>query len=252
MQTVCPKCSNPLLVDDAKVPSGPFVLRCPKCQGTMKLQGKGQGNGQAKAEPKVTESRAASPPPSAVSSSAAGNGGPAVPSASPPPGLQPPPVAGPTVSSPTNGSESARALLSVGPPEPRGALAALLARQGYAVDLLDAPEKLIQLQQGDYAVVVTERVGSNGGGNGAAQSPNLYQRVFELAPELRRRLFVVVVGSEYKSGDPNQAFATVADLVLNANEAAVADGLFRHVLSERTRLFQAFLEVESRLEEGRL
>ena len=41
MQTDCPQCSQKLVVEDDKVPAGPFMLRCPKCQKAIKLPGKG-------------------------------------------------------------------------------------------------------------------------------------------------------------------------------------------------------------------
>jgi predicted Zn finger-like uncharacterized protein len=35
MVLVCPQCSAHLQVDDARTPSGPFSVRCPKCQATV-------------------------------------------------------------------------------------------------------------------------------------------------------------------------------------------------------------------------
>src|SRR5215467_4883822 len=35
MVLVCPQCSARLQIDDAKAPSGPFSVRCPKCQASV-------------------------------------------------------------------------------------------------------------------------------------------------------------------------------------------------------------------------
>ncbi|MFQ5601295.1 MAG: zinc-ribbon domain-containing protein [Candidatus Krumholzibacteriia bacterium] len=58
MQTNCPKCSQPLVLDDAKVPDSAFMLKCPKCQATVKLPGKG---GTAAAAPAPVAPPAAPP-----------------------------------------------------------------------------------------------------------------------------------------------------------------------------------------------
>ena len=61
METNCPNCSNRLVVDDTKVPDTPFMLKCPKCQGTIKLRGKAE----AVASPSPPTSLPPPPPASA-------------------------------------------------------------------------------------------------------------------------------------------------------------------------------------------
>ena len=41
----------------------------------------------------------------------------------------------------------------------------------------------------------------------AGRPESLYQRIMRLSPDQRRRIFVILVGDEFKSGDGTQAFA---------------------------------------------
>ncbi|MGH9324888.1 MAG: zinc-ribbon domain-containing protein, partial [Vicinamibacteria bacterium] len=65
MQTNCPNCSNRLVVDDAKVPPTPFMLKCPKCQGMVKLPGRSAAAPAPAPAPTLaaTPAAAATPPP---------------------------------------------------------------------------------------------------------------------------------------------------------------------------------------------
>jgi len=94
-----------------------------------------------------------------------------------------------------------------------------------------------------YAVVVTSRTTA-----AAGKGETLHQRVNRLNPEGRRRVFVVLVGDDFKTGDGTQAFAAMADLVLNAREAAGADAVLRNTMAERTRLYQLFSDARKRFE----
>jgi twitching motility protein PilT len=40
VQSGCPQCGYKIVIDDARVPDRPFSVKCPKCQGVVKLQGK--------------------------------------------------------------------------------------------------------------------------------------------------------------------------------------------------------------------
>ena len=59
---------------------------------------------------------------------------------------------------------------------------------------------------------------------------------------------MVLVGDEFKTGDGTQAWRCLADLVVNAKDAAAADMLFRNTLAERNRLYQVFLDAKKRHE----
>ena len=56
------------------------------------------------------------------------------------------------------------------------------------------------------------------------------------------------LAEEFKSGDGTQAFANVVDLVLNPRDVASAGQLIAHAMSERTRLYQVFLDARNRFE----
>jgi hypothetical protein len=126
-------------------------------------------------------------------------------------------------------------------------MAVTLKRAGYGAESVAEPEQAIRLlERNSYAVVVTTN-----NGEPAPGGANLYKRIVALAPEVRRDLFLILVGSELNSGDGMQAFVAMADLVLNPKDAAASEELLRSTMTERARLYQAFLEAQKRLDERR-
>lgn len=224
MQTNCPQCSNRLVLDDAKVPDTPFMLKCPKCQATVKLPGK-NGTGEAPQPP------AAQAQPAPAQTAAPNNS-----AIAPPAPLRPP-------SAPQIGT----ALISVPTGEQAESLGTMLGKLGFASEGLDPQleEKILRLQQGEYPVVATSR-------NGVPEEKNLYRIVCALSPEIRRRVFLVLVGDEFKSGEGTQAFAVLADLVINTNDAANGERLVARTMIERRRVYQTFWDAEDRKAEGKL
>ena len=230
MQANCPKCAHKVVVDDAKAPDRAFTVKCPKCQTPVKFAGK---------------SAAAAAPASA-------------PAAEPAPAAA---AAGPTQAddmragmmaqlrremglSPGGEAASMRALVALPDAGQTAALTQALTRQGYAVDAFDdSGEAARLLEQGVYTVVITSRTSAPAG-----KGETLHQRVSRLNPEGRRRVFVVLVGDEFKTSDGTQAFAAMADLVLNGRDAAGADAALRNTMSERTRLYQLFSDARRRFE----
>ena len=127
------------------------------------------------------------------------------------------------------------------------ALYTLLQGNGYGVDTAtEAQQGVHFLDRTNYSLVVTTPNGSAGPSN-----VSLYKRVVALAPEIRRNVFLVLVGTEFNSGDGTQAFAAMADLVLHPKDVANASDLLQSTVSERTRLFQAFQEAQARLDRRR-
>jgi predicted Zn finger-like uncharacterized protein len=257
VQTSCPNCSNRLVVDDAKVPATPFMLKCPKCQGMVKLPGKGAQPAVPPAPPVPAATATAPPPPTP------GRPTPAPPNGSPPQAAQAPPSAPARLQPPSPAPQAmptftpsppatppatpvGRALIAFPSPELTGAVNGMLVRLGFAVDQLDASDdKLIRLQAGDYDVVATAR-------NGVPEERNPYRLVQLLPPEIRRRLFLLLVGDDLQSGEGSQAFALLADLVVSSKDAGQAERLVLQALHERRRLFQTFWDVEERKAEGKL
>ena len=208
MQTNCPKCSQELVVKDEKVPAGPFMLRCPKCQNAIKLPGK------AAAAPTPQSQAVRQSPPAPV-----GEQG----------GAQ-------------NEGSSQRALIALDDQSMQNAMAAALQRLGFTMDVAPDPEQGVRwLERNSYALAVTTR---NGKSNGAG----LYNRIITFAPEVRRSLFLVLVGNDLNSGDGVQGFASMADLVLSPNDIGTSDELLRSTVNERTRLYRTFLDAQVRLD----
>jgi hypothetical protein len=66
--------------------------------------------------------------------------------------------------------------------------------------------------------------------------------------DTRRRVFVVLVGEEFRSGDGTQAWAVQADLVLHPADTARAGHLIRATMNERKRLYQPLEDARKRVE----
>jgi len=223
VQATCPQCGNKVAIDDAKVPDKPFQVKCPRCQTAIRLQGK--------------PSFPAVPPPaapSAVEPPAEGATGADEARAQIMAQLRRELGAGPSAA-------SRQALVALPDRAVAGAIGAALARQGYAVDALDDPEEGARLlEQGVYNLVVTVRA--------AGKAEGLWQRCARLNPEARRRIFLVLIGEDFRTADGTQAFGALADLVIHPKDAATAEAVLRNAVGERTRLYQVFLDARQRFE----
>jgi predicted Zn finger-like uncharacterized protein len=228
VQATCPQCSQKIAIDDAKVPDRPFSVRCPKCQAVVKLPGKA-----AEASSPTYTPSPASPP--------------AVPAAAPMSDEVRSQLMAQLKREMHAGGEEGgvEKALVVFPDAAQGAgIAQTLARLGYAVETVDDfDEGARMLEQGAYTVVSTARVGAQPG-----KPESLYQRMLRLSPEARRRVFVILVGDEFRSGDSTQGFATLADLVLHTKDAPAADGYIKAYQTARRRLFQPMEEARKRVE----
>lgn len=215
MQANCPQCGNRIVIDDAKVPDRPFKVKCPKCQNSVSFPGK-----SAAAAPPAEAEPAPPPGPTAA------------------PGAPSPDVAPPV----GEGTIGGRALVCLAGQS--GPMATLLRRLGCQVDTIEEPEEGARLlEQGIYDLVVTTR-----GATPPGKGETLYQRAGRLNPEARRRVFLVLVGDEFKSGEGTQAWAVSADLCISSKDMGLADRYIRATTAERTRLYQVFLDARQRHE----
>jgi predicted Zn finger-like uncharacterized protein len=218
VQAPCPSCSFKIVIDDAKVPDKPFGVKCPKCGSVARFPGKG----------------AATPAPEAPASAPAPR--PPTPSVPPPPAEREehelPPEERPIP--PLHGhrregapeSRGEEALIAIQEGGVAGALAVVLTRLGYTVETADDdPETMLRLEQGAYAILATTRHAKAPG-----RQETLHQRIRRMPAQLRRELFVVLVGEDLRTGDVQQAFAVTADLVL------------------RRRLYQTYRDAKARAE----
>jgi predicted Zn finger-like uncharacterized protein len=235
VQATCSQCSQKIVIDDAKVPDRPFNVRCPRCQTVVRLAGKGADSAPPPAP--------TPPPPTPVD-------------------LRPAPDAG---GGPTSegmraqmmaqlrremttgeGGGGPQALVAFPDPGAAAAITLTLTRMGYHVETVDEFDEAARLlDQGAFQVVATARVAAAQG-----RPESLYQRLSRLPPDARRRLFVVLVGDEFKTGEGTQAFLVLADLVLHSRDAGNADPLIRSTVAERKRLYQAYDEARRRFDES--
>ncbi len=211
MQGSCSSCGNRITIDDAKVPDRPFQVKCPKCQSLVRFPGKGA---LAPAPPAAAAEEPESPPPP------------------PPPSRRDVPA-----------GEAGRALVALPDKDQSADSAAMLGRLGFHVDTFDDPSEGGRLlEHGLYDVVVTARLASSG------TKESLYQRIARMPSDPRRELLLVIVGDEFKTGDGTQAWACLADLVVNSKETGTADNHFRNASAERTRVYQPYKEARKRLD----
>ena len=234
MQVNCPQCGNRIVIDDAKVPDRPFKVKCRKCQGVVSLPGKGAAAPPAAASPTAPEPLPA-PAPQAFAAAVGSDEMRAQVMAQ----VRREMVLGGARVTP------GRALVALPDSGQAGAVTLTLTRLGYPVDTLaDAEEGARLLEQGAFSLVATARTAAPGKGE------TFYQRTCRLGPDARRRVFLVLVGDDLKTGDGTEAWAALADLVVNSRDAPSMDGVLHNALFERARLYQAYLDARRRFEEA--
>jgi predicted Zn finger-like uncharacterized protein len=210
VQANCPQCQTRIQIDDAKVPDRPFNVKCPKCGNVVKLPGRGSA---------IPPSDTATP---AFSEESLRQAVAAAPLATP----------------------GERAIVSFADPALAQTMAQTLTRLGYATDIVSGDDAARVLEQGLFTMAATARVAAPQG------KESLYQRLTRSSPEARRKIFVILAGDEFKTGDGTQAWAVLADLVVSGRDAGMADNAIRTVMAERNRLYQVFVDAKKRHEES--
>ena len=223
MQAQCPSCSTRIQIDDGKVPDRPFKVRCPKCQSVITLPGRA-------AEGAIPPEAAAEPPPA--------------PAGAPAPHEPPPPPSPAALARRERAASSpADALIVLAGPA-AGHLQQALVAIGFNVDQVDDVEEGARLlEQGIYEVVLTARTPPQPG-----KPESLAQRMLRMPIDTRRRIFVILVGDEFRTADGTQAWSVQADLVVNPADAARCEHIIRATLAERQRLYQPLLDARRRVE----
>jgi predicted Zn finger-like uncharacterized protein len=221
MLAQCPQCATKVQIDDAKVPDRPFRVRCPKCQGLISLAGRGAAD--AAPAPETPPAPAREPEPSAASD---------------------PFVTAAALARREKLAEGQNDALVALSGSPAAEIQSALERLGYRVDSVeDVEEGARLLEQGVYELAATAREAAATG-----RPPTLSQRILRLTPEARRRVFVVLVSDDFRSGDGTQAWTSQADLVLNTADASRSENLIRATIAEKKRLYQPFLDARRRIE----
>jgi hypothetical protein len=218
-------------IDDTKVPDRPFKVRCPKCQTVMTLPGRGMDPAPPEAEPPAAASDVPPVP------------GPAA--EAPPPAYEPPPSPSPAATLRRERAEAGAndALIAMSGPAATS-LQQALERLNFSVDSVDDIEEGTRLlEQGVYEVAVTSRTPPEPG-----KPETLAQRMLRLPLDARRRVFVILVGQEFRTADGTQAWAAQADLVVNPADAGRCESVIRSTMAERKRLYQPLVDARRRIE----
>jgi predicted Zn finger-like uncharacterized protein len=229
VQALCSQCSTRIQIDDAKVPDRPFKVRCPKCQTVLSLPGRGA---DAPAAPEAEPPTPADVP--APSGAAAA-----------PPAYEPPPPPSPAAAARRERAEAGDndALIAMSGPA-AAALRQALESLKFNVDSVDDVEEGARLlEQGVYEVAITARTPPEPG-----KPETLAQRMLRLPLDARRRVFVILVGQEFRTADGTQAWAAQADLVVNPADAERCEHVIRSTMAERKRLYQPLLDARRRIE----
>ena len=229
MQAQCSQCSTRIQIDDTKVPDRPFKVRCPKCQTVMTLPGRG-ADAPAAQEAEAPGTASEVPPAAAA--------------AAPPP-YEPPRTLSPAAIARRERAEAGAndALVALSGPAAAG-LQQALERLKFHVDSVDDIEEGAHLlEQGVYEVAVTARTPPEPG-----KPETLAQRMLRLPPDARRRVFVILVGQEFRTADGTQAWAAQADLVVNPADAGRCEHVIRSTMAERLRLYQPLVDARRRIE----
>lgn len=222
MQATCSSCQNVVTVDEnnPKLPTGPFSVKCPKCQTPVRFPGRGGAAGKAEAPKPAAEDapRPADPAPA-----------PATPGASTIP-LKPTALPG------------ERALVALDDKQRAGELARSIMRLGYEVDIMSDADGVRAMELGAHTIVAMARTVAESG------ALTCYQRLFLLPSDIRRLFFLILVGDEYTTGDGVQAFVVHGDLVVASPDAGSCEVVIRERLIERNRLFRVFVECKRKNE----
>jgi predicted Zn finger-like uncharacterized protein len=233
MQASCPQCSQRIAIDDSKVPDRPFAVKCPKCQAVVKLPGKGP----------AAPMEAPAPPPPAPHVEAPASGGEGM-GASEEARVQMYAQLRREIAAEKAAGALGQALVALPDRGLAGSVALVLTRLGYAVETVDEWEQGARLlEQGAYSLVATVRAAS-----GQGKPETLYQRLGRLSPDARRRVFVLLIGDDVKTGDGTQGFVMLADLVVNTRDVGTMDAVLHATVAERSRLYQVFLDARKRFE----
>jgi predicted Zn finger-like uncharacterized protein len=228
VQAQCSHCSTRIQIDDTKVPDRPFKVRCPKCQTVLTLPGRGA---DAPAARDAAAPAALEVPPGAAA-------------AAPPSDELPRPLSPAAIARRERAEAGANdALVALSGPAAAGVQQALERLEFHVDSVDDVEEGAHLLEQGVYEVAVTARAAPEPG-----KPETLAQRMLRLPPDARRRVFVILVGEEFRTADGTQAWAAQADLVVNPADAGRCEHIIRSTMTERQRLYQPLVDARRRIE----
>jgi predicted Zn finger-like uncharacterized protein len=246
----CQKCASRLQVDETKVPTGSFSIRCPKCNSTVEfaspnpaLEQSGAGLGDS---PATGNARFEQPNPAPLFE-VEGSSQEAKPSGSAADMLLEllSKVANQSLPN-ANGSDLVRpawnprkALLCV-QEENRENLARALAENGYKVFVAnDTRQAVDRMRENQLDVVVLDSRFD------PVEQGAIYvtREISVLRPAQRRRVFFVLLSPSLRTMDPHAAFLNNVNAIINLNDVEEMPRLIEHRLREYNDLYKDFNQV---------
>jgi predicted Zn finger-like uncharacterized protein len=250
MIIVCQKCGSRLQVDETKIPSRPFTIRCPKCNNNVDC---------ASASPAVEQSAIA------VGDSPA-TGNPRFEQPKPAPLFAPAPASkeispgasaaerlvellsgllnqsGATGPNPQNARPSwnpRKALVCI-PEDNRDNVARALAENGYQVFVAkDTSQAVDRMRENQLDVVLLDQRFD------PVEQGTVFvtREVNILRPAQRRRLFFVLLSTSLRTMDAHAAFLNNVNAIININEIEELPVLLEHRVREFNELYKDFNNV---------
>jgi predicted Zn finger-like uncharacterized protein len=244
MILVCQKCDARLQVDEAKVPAGPFVIRCPKCNASVESTGAASTadvngvNGSASEDYHFEQPQPAPlfEPEGATAESSTG-AAPADRLAEVLSGLITQQGAGRHNQNMSRPSWDPRKALVCVTEELRDAVARGLADSGYKVFVAQDTRQAVDRMREDLmdVVLLDPRFDQ-------AEQGQIYvaREVTILRPALRRRLFFVLLSPSLRTMDAHTAFLNNVNAIVNVNEVAELPRIIEQRLREFNELYKDF------------
>ena len=246
MIIICQKCSSRLQVDETKIPTRPFIIRCPKCHSSVDSGGASApeqsatsaGSSTATENPKLDQPIPAPLFESQQNAIEASAGSSAterliellsgV--------LNPPTSAGRGVTAARHTWEPRKALICV-PEDNRESVARGLAENGYQVFVAqDTRQAVDRMRENELDTVLLDSRFDP-----AEQGAIFVTReVNILRPAQRRRLFFVLLSPSLRTMDAHTAFLSNVNAIVNVNEIEELPRLLERRLREYNELYKEF------------
>lgn len=251
MIIACQKCSARLQIDETKVPSNSFAVRCPKCNSVVEsgspspateLSAIAVGGSPATSNPRFDRRPTPAPPfepeqngtqPGLADSSAEKL-------AELLTGLMAQPSMGGRNYQMARPSWDPRSALVCALEENRDSIARGLAEKGFQVFVAqDTRQAVDRMRENQLDVVVLDARFDQ------VEQGNVFvtREVNILRPTQRRRVFFVLLSSTIRTMDAHAAFLNNANAVVNLNEVAELPGLIEQKLREYNELYKDFNRV---------
>jgi predicted Zn finger-like uncharacterized protein len=261
MVITCQQCSARLQLDDSKIPARAFTVRCPKCQHVINAQPASQspaaedggalGLGEMPATQPARTSRPAAAPifkPEAEGADAAADGGALRGDRDEITNLLSALLQRAMTTAAAEASRGVgrldlanRCVLVCAAPENRFNVARTLVESGHEVYVAEDTTQAIERMRERKMDVVLLEPSFDAEEHGAAF---IRREISALRPAARRRLFVVVLSADLRSGDSHQAFLAHANLALNPADIEDLPQLLDRSMRDFNELYREFNRVQ--------